>query len=146
MTLRDKIAAAALDAIAEFAGEVRDALIGEHRTAAEEPDRVREHPDSPEVTARTWRPVFASNVREQALIAVDGRYVNAAPGRRALRVAERRTGEHAGMFGTTRDAITFLVTDIETGRSDSLTVTPDAALDVAVEVPDTVPADLGGAS
>lgn len=146
MTLREKILAAAFDALSEFADDVRDALIERDRPPVDAEGAPRKHPDSPEVAARTWRPAFASDVREKALIAVDGRYVNAAPGRRALRVGERRVGEHAGMFGTTRDAITFLVTDIETGRSDSLTVTPDAALDVAVEVPDSIPADMGGAS
>lgn len=140
MSLRNKILAAAFDALSDFATEVHDLLTdpdkpthtcGEHATD--------QYPDSPEV---------ASDLPQQALIAVDGRYVNLPPGRKALRVTEaRRQQVPGGMFGQDRDAVTLLVTDLETGRSDSLTVALTAALDVAVEVPDTVPANLdGGAS
>lgn len=145
MTLREKILAAAFDALSEFAADVRDALVGEE-PATEEPDRGHEHPDAPAVAARTWRGTFASDVKVGDLIAVDGRYFHAEPGRHALRITDRREGEHSGMFGVTANAITLLLLDLDTDRSESITVSPQAALEIAVEVPDSIPADMGGAS
>jgi len=143
MDLRTKILAAAFDALSEFASDVHDALIGESRTS-EEPEQPREHPDAPAAAARTWRGTFASDVKVGDLIAVDGRYFKSEPGRRALRITGRREGEHAGMFGGTAQAITLLFVDLDTDRSESITVSPSAALEIAVEVPDSVPADMDG--
>lgn len=145
MDLRTKILAAAFDALSEFAGDVHDALIGESRPTEEpDDDRDRTHPDAPAVAARTWRGTFASDVKVGDLIAVDGRYFKSEPGRRALRITDRREGEHSSMFGGTAQAITLLFVDLDTDRSESITVSPSAALEIAVEVPDSVPADMGG--
>jgi len=144
MDLRTKILAAAFDRLADFANDVHDALLSESR-ATEEPDREHdEYPDAPAVTERTWRGTFASDVKVGDLIAVDGRYFKSEPGRRALRITDRREGEHSSMFGGTAQAITLLFVDLDTDRSESITVSPTAALEIAVEVPDSVPADMGG--
>lgn len=145
MNLREKILAAAFDALSDFAAEVRDAISGE-QAATLESDCGHDHPDAPAVAARTWRGTFASDVKVGDLIAVDGRYFKSEPGRRALRITDRRDGEHMSMFGGTANAITLLFVDLDTDRSESITVSPTAALEIAVEVPDSVPADMGGES
>lgn len=145
MTLREKILAAAFDALAEFAGDVRDAITGE-QPEDETPRRRETPPDAPAVAERSWRGAFASDVKVGDLIALDGRHFHAEPGRRALRITDRREGEHSSMFGGTAQAVTLLFVDLDTERSESITVSPTAALEIAVEVPDSVPADLGGAS
>lgn len=154
MNLREKILAAAFGRIADFAGDVRDALSGaDPDTAEHEPgddccEAHRRHPDAASVAGRTWRGAFASDVREGALIALDGRHFGGPRGRRALRITDRRDGDRAGLglFGAAMETITFLFVDLDTERSDSITVAPQTALDVAVEVPDSVPADMGGES
>jgi hypothetical protein len=154
MNLRNKILIAGFDALSDFAAEVRDALAANGREPAGDGQGVpcacgdvhdrRAAPDAPAVESRTWQAAFASDVNNGALIAVDGRYLSGEPGRRALRVTDKREGDLPGMFGRATDTITFLVVDLDTDRSDSLTVSPSAALDVAVEVPDTVPSDMTG--
>ena len=148
MTLREQILAAAFDRLSDFAADVRDAITGQPCGDSGNHDdghgEQHSHPDAPAVASRTWRGVFASDVNEGDLIAVDGRYFSGTPGRRALLVTGRRAGERAGMFGTAVDAITFLFTDLDSDRSDSITVASSAALEVEVRVPDSVPTDLGG--
>jgi hypothetical protein len=99
--------------------------------------------DSPLIAAHTWEPRFASEVAEKALIALDGRNFGATPGTRALRVNRKKAVQHAGMLGAPVDAVTFLATDADSGEAHSVTVTPDSAIRVAFEVPDSASA-LGG--
>jgi hypothetical protein len=142
MTLRDKILAAAFDRIADLAVDIRDAINDQNA-----PTRTHDDEDDPQdaaaYTARTWRAAFASDIQAGDLIALDGRHVGAAPGRRALSVTDRRNGEHAhNPFGPPASVITFLLVDLDTDRSHSITVSPDTSLDVVVQAPDCVPADL----
>lgn len=147
MTLREKILAAAFDRLSDFAADVRDAITGDTDPGggADRPGAGHHtHPDAPAVAARAWRGVFASDVKEGDLVAVDGRYFSGPPGRRALLITGRREDERAGLLGATMQAITFLFTDLDSDRSDSITVASSAALEVEVRVPDSVPTDLGG--
>lgn len=150
MTLRDKILAAAFDALSDFAADVRDAITGESDTADSHsgPGCCEEHrdprPDAPAVASRTWRGAFASDVEVGALVALDGRHFGAPAGRRALRITDRRSSERLALLGG-GEAITFLFVDLDSERPDSITVSPQTALEVAVEVPDSVPAHLDGA-
>lgn len=101
--------------------------------------------DSPLIAAHTWEPRFASEVTERALITLDGRNFGATPGARVLRVNRTKTVQHQGMLGAPVDAVTFLATDADSGEAHSVTVTPDSAIRVAFEVPDSASA-LGGGS
>lgn len=148
MTLREQILAAAFDRLSDFAADIRDAITGiEAGVSADRPDCCDEHrdpqPDAPAVAARSWRGAFASDVEVGALIAVDGRHFGVEPGRRALRITDRRTTERPPLLGG-GEALTFLFVDLDSDRSDSITVSPSTALEVAVEVPDSIPVDMGG--
>lgn len=149
MTLREQILAAAFDRLSDFAADVRDAITGDSGDSADRPDCCDEHhdprPDAPAVASRAWRGAFAADIAVGALIALDGRHFGAPGGRRALRITDRRGSERPALLGG-GEAITFLFTDLDSDRSDSITVSPQTALEVAVEVPDSVPADLGDAS
>lgn len=120
-------------------GTDHSALLGILRGQRQEPE------DSPLIAAHTWEPRFASEVPERALITLDGRNFGATPGARALRVNRTKTVQHQGMLGAPLDAVTFLATDADSGEAHSVTVTPDSAIRVAFEVPDSASA-LGAAS
>lgn len=99
--------------------------------------------DAPGIAGHTWEPRFASEVPDGALIAVDGRALDGKPGGRALRVNRKKETQHQTTFGGSVDAVTFLATDVDSGEAHSVTVTPDSAIRVAFEVPDSASA-LGG--
>jgi hypothetical protein len=99
--------------------------------------------DSPRIESFRWEARFASDVPNNALVALDGRVIDAEPGLRALRVTQKRAGERQGPLGGPVELITFLVVDLDSDEPHSLTLSPDSSLRVAVEVPDSV-ADLDG--
>jgi len=88
-----------------------------------------------------WMPAFASEVGERSLLALDG-----PDGRRAMRVTRLRRAERPHGFGGIVETVTFLLVDAESGEPGSITVALDEPLTVAVEVPGSVPAELGGGS
>jgi hypothetical protein len=101
--------------------------------------------DSPRVAEFTWESRFASEVGEHALLALDGRHVDESAGLRVMRVTRRRETERSGMFGS-GEAITFLLLDLDSDKPHSLTASPDAPLQVAVEVPESAASLTGGVS
>lgn len=99
--------------------------------------------DSPRIESFRWEARFASDVPDNALVALDGRALDSEPGLRALRVTQKRAAERQGPLGGSMELITFLVVDLDSDEPHSLTLSPDSSLRVAVEVPDSV-ADLDG--
>jgi hypothetical protein len=110
--------------------------------------RNRPEPEpGPSTVGREWSAVFADKVRAEDLIAVDGPGLGREDlGLRALRVKEIRRRDHQGILGSTVGVIVLLLQDEDSGEPATATVTEDAPLRVAALAPDSVPADLGGAS
>lgn len=140
VSLRLPILAAILDHAGEALGDIATLLRDSGRARVHETREDGE--DAPSIARFTWAPVFASAVREEAVIRIDGRYLDDDPGMRALRVTERRDGERS-MFGNTQRTVTLLLLDLDSGRPGSITAGEDMPLEVGVQVPSDL-ADLGG--
>lgn len=94
------------------------------------------------VRTATWVPAFASEVKEGALLGMDG-----PTGRRAMRVVRRRLSERQNPYGFGAvEFVTFLLVDAESGEPGSLTVPVDEAVPVAVEAPESLAEIAGGAA
>lgn len=104
-------------------------------------DDCGEPEDSPRMADFTWEPRFASDVPEGAVISVPGR-----DGARVVRVTERRESEHQSPFGSSMQALTFLVVDLDSAEPASLVVAPSEAMRVGVSAPDSLEGLDGGAS
>jgi hypothetical protein len=169
MNLPREIASAAFRALSEFATQVSELLDGETPDTDDAPDGRcpdcdGEHPSlldairaarqpqapaepAPSTVGRTWSPVFAGKVKVGDLIAVDGVHldsnVGGVTGLRALRVTERETREHPGMFGGTAEAVTLLLQDVDSGEPYALVLPASAPLRIAIQAPDD-PGELAG--
>lgn len=114
---------------------VRDSVSG---AAAVEPV------DGPTVAATSWMAVFAKDVKQGDLIALDGRYLDAGrPGVRALRVTKLESGERTSMLGSTSDVVSMLLMDVDSEEPASVSAPLLMAFRVAAAVPDSL-AGLSG--